>query len=1027
MRLPSARSNRIARKLRLRVELLESRLAPAVVGVDAGANVHAIDPNVYGSAFATTAQLADLHLPLNRDGGNASDTYSFAQDATNHGSDWYFESIASGSGNGQGMDQFVSDSQAGGAQPSITLNLFDWAAKLGVNRSILGSFPVATYGPQQSTDPWRPDLGNGVHTNGTNITGNDPNIAYVANSPTTERAWIQHLISTFGDSQNGGVKYYTMGNEPALWNSTHRDIHPAGETNTELLNDIINYASMVKSLDPGAQILGPEEWGWTGYFIDGADAATQNWGATYGGLNVQQWLLQQLHQYDTANGTRLLDYFTLHFYPQGGQFSDDVSTNMELLRNRSTRSLWDPNYVDESWIASTGINGGKVNLINMMKSWVNTYYPGTKIGVTEYNWGAEGNMNGATTQADIWGIFGREGLDLANRWTTPATNSPTYLAMKMYRNYDGGGSAFGGTSVAASVANPDQVSAFASVRSSDGALTVMVVNKNLFDPANPSATTSVTVNLSNFVNAGVAQEWQLAAVNPTNQNNAAIAHLSNVNFSGNSFTINVPMESLSMFVIQPASSVPSAPAGLTATPGDGKVTLSWNASAGATSYNVYRGTTSGGETLLQSGVTATTYADPGLTNGTTYFYRVTAVNGVGEGAMSAEVSATPQVAAPTNLTATAVSASQIDLTWTDNSAGETGFVLERATDSTFTTGLTTVNLGANVTAYSATGLATSTTYWFRVRAVDAGSTSADSNVASATTQSGSGGGTGLAATYFDNMNFTGATVSQVDPMVNFDWGTGSPVTGIDADTFSVRWRGQIQAIESGQYRFRTLSDDGVRLWVNGRLVIDHWASHTLMADTSAAVTLVAGKRYAIRMTYYESRGVAVAKLLWRRPGQPAFEAIPQAQLYAQAAPGDGLAATYYDNIDFTGGTVSRVDPTVNFNWGLGPPASGIGPDTFSARWTGQVMAVETGTYTFRTNSDEGVRLWVDGRLIIDDWTAHGAKLDTGTITLEAGRKYDIKIEYYDKVGSAVMKLAWKRPGQTGFAIVPQEFLYSGGV
>ena len=139
----------------------------------------------------------------------------------------------------------------------------------------------------------------------------------------------------------------------------------------------------------------------------------------------------------------MLDYFTLHFYPQGGQFSDDVSTSMEQLRNRSTRSLWDPNYVDESWIASTGINGGKVNLINLMKNWVNTYYPGTKLGITEYNWGAEGNMNGATTQADIWGIFGREDLDLANRWTTPATGTPTYLAMKMYRNYDGNDSAFG--------------------------------------------------------------------------------------------------------------------------------------------------------------------------------------------------------------------------------------------------------------------------------------------------------------------------------------------------------------------------------------------------------------------------------------------------------------------------------------------------------------------------------------------------------------------------------------------------------
>jgi hypothetical protein len=539
---------------RLLLETLEDRCLPsALVSVDAAANVHAIDPNIYGTAFASTAQLADLNVPLNRDGGNASDTYSYQQDATNHGSDWYFESIASGSGSGQGMDSFVATTQAGGARPSITLNLFDWAAKLGAGRSNLGSFSVATYGAQQSTDPWNSNWGNGVHTNGSNVTGNDPNDAYVTNSPTIEQAWIQHLIGTFGDSQHGGVPYYTLGNEPGLWNSTHRDIHLAGDTLPELRDRIISYASMVKSLDPAAMILGPEEWGWTNYYISGADAAAGNWGATYNGLNAEAWLLDQLRQHDAATGQRLLDYFTLHFYPQGGQFSNDVSTNMELLRNRSTRSLWDPNYVDESWIASTGINGGKVNLINQMKNWVSTYYPGTKIGLTEYNWGAEGDMNGATTQADIWGIFGREGLNLADRWTTPATGTPTYLAMKMYRNYDGNNSAFGDRSVSATVGNPDQVDAFGAVRSSDGALTVMVVNKNLFDPTQPSATTQVTVNLSNFVSAGVAQEWQLAAVSPGNQTSASIMHLADIPFGGTSFTVNVPQESVTLFVLAPAS------------------------------------------------------------------------------------------------------------------------------------------------------------------------------------------------------------------------------------------------------------------------------------------------------------------------------------------------------------------------------------------------------------------------------------------------------------------------------------------
>jgi hypothetical protein len=538
---------------RLLLELLEDRCLLSVnVGVDAASNVHAIDPNIYGTAFATTAQLADLNVALNRDGGNASDTYSYTQDATNHGSDWYFESIASGSGNGQGMDAFVANTQAGGANPSITLNLFDWAAKLGTNRSILGSFPVSKYGAQQAVDPYHSNWGNGVKPNGTNVTGNDPNDAYLANDPTTEQAWIQHLIDIFGDSQHGGVAYYTLGNEPGLWNSTHRDIHPDGDTLPELRDPIIAYASMVKALDPGALILGPEEWGWTNYFISGADAAAHNWGATYDGMNAEAWLLDQLHQYDLANGQRLLDYFTLHFYPQGGQFSNNVSTSMELLRNRSTRSLWDPNYVDESWIASTGINGGKVNLINLMKNWVNTYYPGTKIGMTEYNWGAEGNMNGATTQADILGIFGREGLDLANRWTTPATGSPTYLAMKMYTNYDGNLSGFGDTSVQTSVPNPDQVSAFSAVRSSDGALTVMVVNKNLYDPQNPDATTTITINLSNFASTAVAHQWQLAAISASDQTHAAITQLSDITFTGDSVTITVPQEGVEMLVFDPA-------------------------------------------------------------------------------------------------------------------------------------------------------------------------------------------------------------------------------------------------------------------------------------------------------------------------------------------------------------------------------------------------------------------------------------------------------------------------------------------
>src|SRR5262249_55400581 len=162
---------------------------------------------------------------------------------------------------------------------------------------------------------------------------------------------------------------------------------------------------------------------------------------------------------------------------------------------------------------------------------------------------------------------------------------------------------------------------------------------------------------------------------------------------------------------------------------------------------------------------------------------------VGESPLSAEVSATPQVtapAAPTNLAATAASTTQVNLTWADNSANETGFTVDRATDNSFTVGLTTANLGANTTAYSATGLAAATTYFFRVRATNASGASANSNVASATTPANAGNGTGLVVTYYDNIDFTGPTVSRTDPTVNFDWGTGSPSPSIGPDTFSAR-------------------------------------------------------------------------------------------------------------------------------------------------------------------------------------------------------------------------------------------------
>jgi hypothetical protein len=183
--------------------------------------------------------------------------------------------------------------------------------------------------------------------------------------------------------------------------------------------------------------------------------------------------LQQLHAYEVKNNVRLLDYLDLHFYPQAdnvtlGQAGD---AQTQALRLRSTRSLWDATYTDESWI------GTPIALIPTMRQWVEKNYPGTKLAVTEYNWGGLEAVNGALAEADVLGIFGREGLDLAALWGPPKPDQPGAYAFRMYRNYDGQGGAFGETSVQAESSAQDRVAIYAALRQ-DGALTLMIINKS---------------------------------------------------------------------------------------------------------------------------------------------------------------------------------------------------------------------------------------------------------------------------------------------------------------------------------------------------------------------------------------------------------------------------------------------------------------------------------------------------------------------------------------------------------------------
>ena len=512
------------------------------VTIDAKAGRHPISPLIYGVAYADDAALKDLNIPLHRYGGNNATRYNWQLNADNRANDYFFESIADSSAvAGERGDSFTARSRAVGAQIMLTIPMIDWVAKVGPNRGKLAGFSISKYGAQTGADTmWFPDAGNGIlKSTGKSVMGNDPNDANVPNSSAFQQDWVKHLVAKWGTAAAGGVKYYLLDNEPALWNSTHRDVQPVGLKLDDLRSKTLDYAAKIKTVDPTALVVGPEEWGWTGYLYSGYDSQWgsehQDWShlpdrAAHGNVDAMPWLLAQLRQENARTGRRLLDVFSLHYYPQGGEFNNGTDAAMQLRRNRSTRSLWDPNYTDESWINS------KVALIPRMKNWVAVNYPGTRLGITEYNWGAESHINGATAQADILGIFGREGLDMATRWTTPNAGSPTFKAMQLYRNYDGRKSGFGETSVLARIPNPDSLSAFAALRSSDGALTVMIINKT------PDAAAPVALSLANFVPKGSVQVWQLTAAN-------TIARQQDLTPSGSALRLTVPAQSVTLLIL----------------------------------------------------------------------------------------------------------------------------------------------------------------------------------------------------------------------------------------------------------------------------------------------------------------------------------------------------------------------------------------------------------------------------------------------------------------------------------------------
>lgn len=258
--------------------------------------------------------------------------------------------------------------------------------------------------------------------------------------------------------------------------------------------------------------------------------------------------------------------------------------------------------------------------------------------------------------------------------------------------------------------------------------------------------------------------------------------------------------------------------------------------------------------------------------------------------------------------------------------------------------------------------------------------------------------------YYDNPELRGGpALIRDDAEINFDWGEGAPADWMPSDNFSVVWTRQVN-FTAGTYRFNVRSDDGVRVWLDNALVMDYWqpqdyAWHYLDGTYLEGV-------HTLKVEYFERAGFARIRFWWERSGAPAPPAAPT----PVPAPAPGLPGPwqgeYFNNRDLTGSPVLvRTDSAVDFNWRWDAPAPGVNRDHFSVRWSG-TFPFEGGRYRFSTTSDDGVRLYVDGRLVIDSWRPmRGYR--SATLDLSAGT-HTVRLEYFERTGVALVRLNWRR-------------------
>lgn len=423
-----------------------------------------ISPYLYGTNQPDW-QGRGKHLTLARWGGNRITAYNWETNASNAGSDWQHQNdgwLDPSDVPGNPVRKLVAAARGAGASVIVTVPILGYAAADKAGGGDVGKTPgylesrfLPSFARKRAgfCDP--PDLADGR---------------------VFQDEFVGWLERAFPDARRDPARtiFYALDNEPDLWASTHARIHPKKTRYDEIVRLNIEYARAIKAVAPRALVFGPVSYGWHGFTTlqDAPDG---------GGRDFLDCYLHAMRCAEEQCGMRLLDVLDLHWYPEarGGNIritEDDAHPEVSAARVQAPRSLWDPAYVEASWITRDALHG-PIRLLPRLREKIAARYPGTRLALTEYYYGGGGDISGALAQADALGIFGREGVFAAALWEMGRTDQRfLYAAMAMFRNYDGRGGAFGDTGLSVQTNDVARTSVYASINA-QGQVILVALNK----------------------------------------------------------------------------------------------------------------------------------------------------------------------------------------------------------------------------------------------------------------------------------------------------------------------------------------------------------------------------------------------------------------------------------------------------------------------------------------------------------------------------------------------------------------------